>query len=168
MEFPEPLSKEHGNLELLWMEKDHSFPESHPWASKQAHMCRLSSSSIYETWFVGTDSHGVDSASDQEVAEGIALVAEKFMGKSLARPIEIIRERWSSLPHFLGAYSFNAIGSGKMEREMLSKPVDGKTSLQLLFAGEATHSTLYSTVNGAYESGIREAQCLRKHYLKIS
>ena len=168
VEFPEPLSKEHGNLELLWMEKDHSFPESHAWASKQAHMCRLSNSSIYETWFVGTDSHSIDSASDQEVAEGIALVAEKFMGRTLARPTEIIREKWSSLPHFLGAYSFNATGTGKMERETLSKPVDGRTSLQLLFAGEATHSTLYSTVNGAYESGIREAQRLRKHYLKIS
>ena len=164
VQFPKPLAHENGDLELLWLEKDYSFPKSHSWASRQAYVTRYDDSSIYETWFVGEDSFCVDSQSDHAVMEGITLVAEKFLGRTLVRPKKIAREKWSLSPHFLGAYSFNEIGSGRAEREALSKPVGGRASLQLLFAGEATHSTLFSTVNGAYESGVREALRLKIHY----
>ena len=70
------------------------------------------------------------------------------------------KQRWSSNPKFLGSYSFNTTGTGQAEREALSQPVNGSTPLQLLFAGEATHATLYSSVNAAYESGMREANRL--------
>ena len=165
VQFSRPLAREHGDLELLWLEKDHNFPKSHPWASRQAYTTRHDESSIYETWFVGEDSYSVDTQPDHVVMEGITLVVEKFLGQTLVRPKKIAREKWSLSPHFLGAYSFNETGSGRSEREALSKPVGGRrASLQLLFAGEATHSSLFSTVNGAYESGIREALRLKKHY----
>ena len=164
LQFPQPLAEEHGDLELLWLERDYGFPKAHPWAMRQALFDRKNDSSIYEAWFVGPDSYRVDSTPDKEVAEGITLVAEKFLGRSLTQPIQLRREKWSSNPNFLGAYSFNATGSGKTERELLGQPVEGRTSLQLLFAGEATHPSLFSTVNGAFESGTREAHRLTRLY----
>ena len=57
-----------------------------------------------------------------------------------------------------------ASGSSRLDREVLAQPVNGSTPLQLLFAGEATHPSIFSTTVGAYESGIREADRLLSIY----
>jgi spermine oxidase len=41
---------------------------------------------------------------------------------------------------------------------------DGTPPLRVLFAGEATHRTHYSTTHAAYLSGVREANRLLRHY----
>ena len=165
LQFPKALSEEHGDLEFFWLEEDHGYPQSHPWASRQYTLERQHNTAIYYAWFAGEDAKVVDSISDQEVAEGVCLVLEKFLQRPVTRPTQIAREAWSSNPNFLGSYSFNTTGTGQAEREALSRPVDGSTPLQLLFAGEATHATLFSSVNAAYESGTREANRLLQFYL---
>ncbi len=42
-------------------------------------------------------------------------------------------------------YSYCAKGSDEKDRVALSEPVNGSTSMQLLFAGEATHVSMYGT-----------------------
>ena len=60
---------------------------------------------------------------------------------------------WTTDPHTLGAYSYGRPGKGEM-RQRLSEPVGER----LFLAGEAVPLDWYSTVHGAYESGISAAQ----------
>jgi monoamine oxidase len=60
--------------------------------------------------------------------------------------------RWNASPYVLGSMSVAAPG-GQAWRRMLAEPVGC-----LYFAGEATHETLWGTVDGAWESGERAAE----------
>jgi monoamine oxidase len=60
--------------------------------------------------------------------------------------------RWNAAPFALGAMSVAAPG-GQPSRKILGEPVGS-----LFFAGEATHETLWGTVDGAWESGERAAE----------
>ncbi|MGY3619713.1 flavin monoamine oxidase family protein [Bradyrhizobium sp. USDA 10063] len=60
--------------------------------------------------------------------------------------------RWNASPHILGAMSVAAPG-GQAARRALIDPVGC-----MYFAGEATHDTLWGTVDGAWESGERAAE----------
>lgn len=60
---------------------------------------------------------------------------------------------WATDPHTLGAYSYGRPGKAGM-RARLSEPVGDR----LFLAGEAVPLDWYSTVHGAYESGISAAQ----------
>jgi hypothetical protein len=60
--------------------------------------------------------------------------------------------RWNSMPFVLGAMS-SAVPGGQPARSILKGPIGC-----LFFAGEATHETLWGTVDGAWESGERAAE----------
>jgi monoamine oxidase len=65
--------------------------------------------------------------------------------------------RWNSAPYALGAMSAASVG-GEGGRKILTEPIGS-----LFLAGEATHETLWGTVDGAWESGERAADAaLRK------
>jgi monoamine oxidase len=60
--------------------------------------------------------------------------------------------RWNASPYILGAMSVASPG-GQAARRALIDPVGC-----MYFAGEATHDTLWGTVDGAWESGERAAE----------
>jgi monoamine oxidase len=60
--------------------------------------------------------------------------------------------RWNAAPFVLGAMSA-AIPGGQPSRRVLSEPIGC-----MFLAGEATHETLWGTVDGAWESGERAAE----------
>ncbi|MBR0991009.1 FAD-dependent oxidoreductase [Bradyrhizobium japonicum] len=65
--------------------------------------------------------------------------------------------RWNASPYVMGAMSAAAPG-GQLSRKILSEPIGN-----VFLAGEATHETLWGTVDGAWESGERAADAaLRK------
>ena len=65
--------------------------------------------------------------------------------------------RWNASPFVLGAMSVAAPGA-QPSRKILAEPVGC-----MFLAGEATHETLWGTVDGAWESGERAAEAaLRK------
>jgi monoamine oxidase len=65
--------------------------------------------------------------------------------------------RWNASPHILGAMSVAAPGA-QPSRKVLGEPIGN-----VFLAGEATHETLWGTVDGAWESGERAAEAaLRK------
>ena len=60
--------------------------------------------------------------------------------------------RWNASPYVLGAMSAAAPG-GQGSRKILAEPIGC-----MFLAGEATHETLWGTVDGAWESGERAAE----------
>jgi monoamine oxidase len=60
--------------------------------------------------------------------------------------------RWDAAPFALGAMSVAAPG-GQPSRKILTEPIGC-----MFLAGEATHETLWGTVDGAWESGERAAE----------
>src|SRR5207245_2316741 len=61
--------------------------------------------------------------------------------------------RWNTFPYVLGAMSAASPG-GQPSRKILTEALGGA----LFLAGEATHETLWGTVDGAWESGERAAE----------
>lgn len=87
---------------------------------------------------------------------------------------KVLKSQWGTDPLFLGSYSYVAVGSSGDDLDTMAEPLPkrsnhsfnskGSPPLQILFAGEATHRTHYSTTHGAYFSGLREANRLLQHY----
>ena len=61
--------------------------------------------------------------------------------------------RWNTFPYVLGAMSAASPG-GQPSRKILTEALGGA----LFLAGDATHETLWGTVDGAWESGERAAE----------
>jgi monoamine oxidase len=65
---------------------------------------------------------------------------------------KISATRWNASPFVMGAMSASAPG-GQLSRKILTEPIGC-----MYLAGEATHDTLWGTVDGAWESGERAAE----------
>ena len=76
----------------------------------------------------------------------------KLFGSELVAAVRnVSATNWNASPHVLGAMSAAAPG-WQPSRRILSEPLGA-----LFLAGEATHETLWGTVDGAWESGERAA-----------
>lgn len=151
-------------------------------------------SSVLISWFSGKEALELESLDDEEIISGVSTTVSSFLpysqhnGKdsnshgnlnslesSSGRELKFtkcLKSKWANDPLFLGSYSYVAVGSSGEDLDTMAMPLPKQTSfgsksstpLQILFAGEATHRTHYSTTHGAYFSGIREANRLLQHY----
>lgn len=82
----------------------------------------------------------------------------KLFGSDAAAAVKLTSTtRWDAVPSVLGAMSA-AAPNGQPSRKILTEPIGN-----LFLAGEATHETMWGTVDGAWESGERAADAaLRK------
>jgi monoamine oxidase len=82
----------------------------------------------------------------------------RLFGSELAAAVrKSSATRWNASPFTLGAMSV-ALPGGQPSRKILTEPIGC-----MFLAGEATHETLWGTVDGAWESGERAAEAaLRK------
>jgi monoamine oxidase len=77
----------------------------------------------------------------------------KLFGSDVAAAVKkSSATRWNAAPFVLGAASSAAPG-GQPSRKILTEPIGC-----MFLAGEATHETLWGTVDGAWESGERAAE----------
>ncbi|WP_315761536.1 MULTISPECIES: flavin monoamine oxidase family protein [unclassified Bradyrhizobium] len=86
------------------------------------------------------------------VAFGKEWLAKLFGSDAAAAVQASAVTRWNAAPTILGAMSAAAPG-GQGSRKILSEPLG-----PLFLAGEATHETMWGTVDGAWESGARAAE----------
>nr|XP_017238593.1 PREDICTED: probable polyamine oxidase 5 isoform X2 [Daucus carota subsp. sativus] len=155
------------------------------WIRKTSSLCPIySKSSVLLSWFAGKEALALESLGDEEILNKVSKTISSFLSKS-GKPCSgnsssldkytgrefkftnLLKSQWGTDPLFLGSYSYVAVGSSGDDIEKLASPLPNNSSappLQILFAGEATHRTHYSTTHGAYLSGIREADRLLQHY----
>ncbi|KAJ4957885.1 hypothetical protein NE237_024996 [Protea cynaroides] len=147
------------------------------WIRKTASLCPIyKNSSVVLSWFAGEEALELESLKDEQIVNGVSTTVSSFISDSEEMKFtRVLRSQWGSNPLFLGSYSYVAVGSSGVDLDLMAEPlpnssysecVEGASSppLQILFAGEATHRTHYSTTHGAYFSGLREASRLLQHY----
>jgi monoamine oxidase len=78
-------------------------------------------------------------------------LAKLFGSDAVASVKKTTATRWNAAPYALGAMSAASVG-GQGGRRILTEPIGN-----VFLAGEATHETLWGTVDGAWESGERAA-----------
>ncbi|XP_047308868.1 probable polyamine oxidase 5 [Impatiens glandulifera] len=132
-------------------------------------------SSVLISWFAGKEAMELESLEDEEIKDGFekTISSLKVMSTKEIKFSKVLKSKWGSDPLFLGSYSYVEVGSSGDDLDSLAVPLpvcnnnnnnNLSRPLQILFAGEATHRTHYSTTHGAYFSGLREANRLLKHY----
>lgn len=157
------------------------------WMRRTASLCPIHrNSNILLSWFAGDEALQLEKLIDEEIIDGVLSTMSCLLSKpdlknsskescngSSGSSIDIkqvFKSKWGSDPLFLGSYSYVQIGSSGDDLDTLAEPLprvghgECDFRLQILFAGEATHRTHYSTTHGAYFSGLREANRLLKHY----
>jgi monoamine oxidase len=100
-------------------------------------------------------SFGRDLSSQGEpamVAFAVEWLTKLFGSDAVAAVKKSSATRWNAAPFALGAMSVAPPGA-QPSRKILSEPTGA-----LFLAGEATHETLWGTVDGAWESGERAAE----------
>nr|XP_043628204.1 probable polyamine oxidase 5 [Erigeron canadensis] len=137
-------------------------------------------SRVLLSWFAGEEALELETLPDEVILDEVTTTLSTFLSSSSEEEhkgnvakkssklklAKVLKSQWGNDPLFLGSYSYVAVGSSTSDIDTLAEPLtkSGSHPLQILFAGEATHRTHYSTTHGAYFSGIREANRLLEHY----
>ncbi|KAL3287703.1 hypothetical protein HHI36_002168 [Cryptolaemus montrouzieri] len=120
-------------------------------------------------WFTGPLVPEIEKLKIEEIKNGVHYVIKKFLGKkyNVTEPYIVIPSTWYTNPNFRGVYSYETVESAnrtKQIQEDLGEPLLNKDGIPVvLFAGEHTHKTHFSSVHGAVESGYNAADELVKY-----
>ncbi|XP_069719752.1 peroxisomal N(1)-acetyl-spermine/spermidine oxidase isoform X2 [Phaenicophaeus curvirostris] len=153
-----PLEEPSTDLEANWFKKLIGFVVLEPPEQHGHVLCGF---------IAGKESEYMETLSDTEVLNTMTDMLRTVTGNpQLPAPRSVLRSKWHSAPYTWGSYTYVAVGSSGADIDTLAQPLpqDPKDPrpLQLLFAGEATHRTFYSTTHGALLSGWREAERLNE------
>ena len=106
-----------------------------------------------EAYFGGTLARELEAAGEAAFFDFASGELTALLGSDFAKRIKPIRvHRWGADPFARGSYSFARPGKAD-ERAALAAPVENR----LFFAGEACSRTDYSTVHGAFLTGVAAA-----------
>ncbi|KAM0847957.1 hypothetical protein ACQ4PT_054683 [Festuca glaucescens] len=152
------------------------------WMRRTESICPVNAgSSVALAWFAGREAAHLESLPDDDVISAVNATLDSFLpapprssgadarATSRWRVKRIKRSGWATDPLFLGSYSYVAVGSSGDDLDRMAEPLprgaeSDRTPPRVMFAGEATHRTHYSTTHAAYLSGVREANRLLQHY----
>ncbi|XP_014240838.1 peroxisomal N(1)-acetyl-spermine/spermidine oxidase isoform X2 [Cimex lectularius] len=149
---------------LLWSNEQISKEEM----SKNWHKKINSFSKVADTvllgWISGQEAEYMETLPESEVADRCTEILRKFLNDPFVpRPKSCTCSKWKSEPFTKGSYTAMAVGASQCDIENLAQPLYSSSrdhKPKILFAGEHTHSSFYSTVHGAYLSGRACAQML--------
>ncbi|XP_047039744.1 lysine-specific histone demethylase 1A-like isoform X2 [Helicoverpa zea] len=116
-------------------------------------------------WSCGEVAKLVETLPEDVVKRKVMELVRRFMGKgkTIPEPIAMLRSSWFSNPYTRGSYTYDNILTPQYPnaRATLAEPLlDSSGAPRVLFAGEATDNTHFSTVHGATDTGFREASRL--------
>jgi len=109
---------------------------------------------IVEAFFGGDCAEMMETEDDGAAADFAIGELAGLLGNDWRAKLQpVARTRWRAEPYIRGSYSHAEIGQAH-QRSVLAEPVDDR----IFFAGEACHSTDFSTAHGAYATGIAAAE----------
>ncbi|WP_426438210.1 flavin monoamine oxidase family protein [Bradyrhizobium genosp. P] len=112
----------------------------------------IAGSSLCTIDVAGSFGHDLSAQGEQAMGAFAVEWLSKLYGSEIGAAVKkTTATRWNAQPFILGAMSAAAPG-GQLSRKILTEPIGC-----LYLAGEATHETLWGTVDGAWESGERAA-----------
>ncbi|KAI3711561.1 hypothetical protein L1987_70100 [Smallanthus sonchifolius] len=168
-------------LQMVFHKSDHHVknPKIPWWIRKTASLSPIyKRSNVLLSWFAGEEALKLEELSDELILDEVSTTISSFFshkkGNGNVKFDKVLKSQWGSDPLFMGSYSYIAVGSSIADIDSLAEPLPNTTvfestsPFQILFAGEATHRTHYSTTHGAYFSGLREANRLLQRYLCIN
>lgn len=94
-----------------------------------------------------------ESMTDSQIIDEIMSHLRNIYGSTIPNPTHLLRTKWDTNENSFGSYSYTAIGTEMQHFDDLAEEINDK----VFFGGEHTNADYYSTVHGAYLSGIREA-----------
>lgn len=95
-----------------------------------------------------------ETMTDAQIISEIMAHLKDIYGNNIPNPTNLLRTKWQSNENSFGAYSYTAVGTEMKHYDDLAEEINDK----LFFAGEHTNADYFSTVHGAYLSGLREAE----------
>ncbi len=98
----------------------------------------------------------MEARSDASIVRALTTKLKTCYGNAVPLPSSYKVTRWDSDPFALGSHSYLTVGATPADYTVLANTVGGR----IYFAGEATHIDQPATVQGAYLSGLREADKL--------
>lgn len=110
-------------------------------------------------YFGGKTAGKVEAMSDADVLEATVEHLSKLLNVPVAKPEKYFMTRWSQCPWSFGSYSYLPVDATPADRDVLANP-EGR----LFFAGEATSRDYPATVQGAYVSGMRAAEEVKRFF----
>ncbi|CAG5028084.1 unnamed protein product [Parnassius apollo] len=164
LEYERPfLNPDITEIMLLW--ESPSSPEdlSQSWYKKIYSFSKVTETLLLG-WISGKEAEYMETLSMNEVAITCTKILRKFLNDPFVpEPQTCVCTSWKKQPYTRGSYTAIAVGASQSDIESLAQPLfrnvhDKKPTL--LFAGEHTHSSFYSTVHGAYLSGQAAARRL--------
>jgi len=152
-------------LELVWdREKLESEELETRWIKKIAFFEAVADN-VLIGWLSGREAEYMETLSVDQIGVACVELLERFLSKTtptLPSLIKVTRSTWKLNPYTLGSYCHIPVGASAEDILRLGEPVTDQSGKPLLlFAGEATHPTFYSSSHGALLSGRREAQRIR-------
>ncbi|KAJ1525872.1 hypothetical protein ONE63_009064 [Megalurothrips usitatus] len=167
LEYDRPfLNPEVSEVMLLW-DSDECCSDTkemkNRWYRKIYSFSKISETLLL-AWISGKEAEYMETLSHEEVAETCTNILRKFLNDPFVpKPRSCICTTWGSQPYFRGSYTAIAVGASQDDIDNVAQPLysnDQQAKPVVLFAGEHTHSSFYSTVHGAYLTGRSAAQIL--------
>jgi monoamine oxidase len=115
---------------------------------------RFNGAPVLLAFVAGSRARAMEARPDEEIVEEVCAVLRAMYGAAARRPRAFRVTRWARDPCAMGSYCHVAVGGSRDDHRALAEPVEGR----LFFAGDATASRNAGTVQGAFESGMREAR----------
>lgn len=118
-------------------------------------------------WIGGRGALEIEKLDDHVIADECIKIIRKFLKRpEIPDPNLMFCSRWHSNELIGGAYSYTSRETDDIENweRVLAQPIVNDDTKLILLAGEATHPEFFSTIHGAYSSGINQA----KNILKLS
>ncbi|XP_049542685.1 spermine oxidase-like [Anopheles darlingi] len=173
LHFDTPIPAQFGNVvHLLWYQKDLEAlrASQHAWAEAVATISLVDGKpNALCAWLNGAEGRAAEKLPDATVQEGLLHLLKVFASNMEFGNVQaILRSNWSSNRLFLGSYSSRSMDTERLQTgaKYLATPLaDSEGKPVVLFAGEATNQKHFGTVQGAIESGQREAKRLLDLYL---